>query len=332
MPGIKALRKLQFGRESTAGTIVPATTVWRGIGTLEDAREPVFPAEDIGYLSGTSRSYIPKVEGALDLESVEATFEQLPHILEMGIKTATPSQDGTGSGYIYQYDFPTTAAPTIKTYTIEGGDNQEAEVMEYCYVSEFTLEGNAGEAWMMSANIVGRQVALQGFTGSVAVPTVEDMLFQKSKLYIDAIGGTWGSTLKSNTLLNASLNYTTGIIPKYTADGNLYFSFIQYTQPEVRLTVTFEHDGTAATEKVNWRNQTPRLIRLLIQGSTFTTAGTSYTMKTGIIDLAGKWESFQKLGDQDGNDVIEAEFVARYDATAAKFGKILVVTNLSALP
>ncbi|TXH55820.1 MAG: hypothetical protein E6Q97_07965 [Desulfurellales bacterium] len=331
MPGIKALRKLQFGRESTAGTIVPATTVWRGTGALEDAREVTFPPEDIGILSGTDRSYVSFIEGALDLESVPMTFEQLPHILEMGVKTATPTQDGTGSGYIYQYDFP-IAAPTIKTYTIEGGDNQQAQVMEYCHAKEFTLEGASKEAWMMSASIVGRQVVNQAFTGSVALPSIEDMLFGKTKLYIDVIGGSWGATLKSNTLLSASLKYTTGIIPKYTADGNLYFSFIQYTQPEVVLDITFEHDGTAVAERAFYESQTARLIRLLIQGSTFAVAGTTYSVKTAIIDLAGKWEKFNPLGEKDGNDIVEATFRARYNSTAAKFGKIIVVPALSALP
>lgn len=332
MPGIKALKKLLLGREATAGTIVPTTTTWRGMGSLEDMREPEFPEEDIGYLSGTDRSYISFIEGGLDLESTPATFEQLPHILEMGVKTATPVQDGTGSGFVYTYDFPVTAAPTTKTYTIEGGDNQQAQVMEYCHVSEFTLEGNAKEAWMMSANIVGRQTANQAFTASVALPSVEDMLFQKSKLYIDVIGGAWGTTQKSNTLLSASLKYATGIIPKYTADGNLYFAFIQYTQPEVVLSITFEHDGTATAEKTFFESQTSRLIRLLIQGSAFTTAGTTYSVKTAFIDLAGKWSKFNPLGEKDGNDIIEAEFTARYSTTGAKFGRIVVVPALSVLP
>ena len=50
MAGIKRLRKLQFGKETTAGTPVPATTIWRGTGTLEDKREPYFPDEDIATL------------------------------------------------------------------------------------------------------------------------------------------------------------------------------------------------------------------------------------------------------------------------------------------
>jgi hypothetical protein len=332
MPGIKALRKLQLGRESTAGTAVAATTIWRGLGTLEDTTEVIFPEEDIGYLSGVDRSYIPKVEGQLELESVEASFEQFPHILEMGVMTATPTTDGVGSGKIYTYNFPTTAAPTIKTYTIEGGDNQQEEEMAYVFCEEFTLEGNAEEAWMMSATLKGRQIAPSTFTGALSIPTVDDMLFQKSKLYIDAIGGTWGSTQKSNTLIAASLTYTTGVIAKYTADGNLYFSFIQYTQPEVKLNVTFEHDGTATAEKVLWLAQTPRLIQIKTEGSALTTPGTTYTFRTCLLNLAGKWESFDKIGEKDGNDIIEAEFRARYNSTGAKFGQIVVVNELASIP
>ena len=36
MPGVKALRKIQIGQETTAGTAVVATTIWRGEGVLQD--------------------------------------------------------------------------------------------------------------------------------------------------------------------------------------------------------------------------------------------------------------------------------------------------------
>jgi hypothetical protein len=333
MAGIKALRKLQFGRETTSGTISAPTFIWRGMGTIEDKREVKFPNEDVGYLGGTSRSYIPKYEGGLLIESVPATFEMFPHILEMGIKTATPAIDGTtGSGYIYAYAFPTTAPNVIKTYTIEGGDNQEAEVMEYCHVTDFTLTGDERQVWNVGANITGRQVALQAFTGAITVPTAEEMLFQKTKLYIDAIGGSWGGTQQSNTLIAAQLSVKTGMTAKWTADGELYFSFVQTLTPEIRLRLTFEHDTPSTAQKVNWRAQTPVLVRLDISGSTLATPGTLYSTKKCLIDLAGKWESFKKIGDRNGNDVLEGEFVARYDSTGAKFGTITVVNTLSALP
>ena len=53
MAGVKALRKIQIGRESTAGTAVPATEIWRGEGAGEDQRTVVFPVEDVGYLYRT---------------------------------------------------------------------------------------------------------------------------------------------------------------------------------------------------------------------------------------------------------------------------------------
>ena len=333
MAGIKALRKLQFGRETTSGSISSPTFVWRGMGTLEDTREVKFPSEDVGILGGTVRSYTPQLSGKLLVESIPATFEQFPHLLEMGIKTATGTSDGTtASGHIYAYTFPTTAPNAIKTYTIEGGDNQEAEVMEYCFVEDFTLTGDERQSWMMGANITGRQVALQAFTGSISVPEVEEMLFQKTKLYIDAAGGSWGGTLKSNTLLAAQLTVKTGMTAKFTADGNLYFSFVQTLAPEVRLRCTFEHDAISAAQKVLWRAETAALVRLEIAGSTFATPGTTYTTKTCLIDLAGKWESFKKIGDRNGNDILEGEFLARYNSTGSKFGTITVVNALSALP
>lgn len=61
------------------------------------------------------------------------------------------------------------------------------------------------------------------------------------------------------------------------------------------------------------------------------TAGT-YTNKTLIIDLAGMWEKFDKLGEDNGNDIIEADFRVAYDATAAKYAEIKVVNELASLP
>ena len=100
------------------------------------------------------------------MEDVPATYEQLLHILEAGVKTVSSSQDGTGSGYIYEYVFPTTAANSIKTYTIEGGDNTEEEEFTYGFVESFTLSGAPGESVMMGADWVGREVSTGTFTAS----------------------------------------------------------------------------------------------------------------------------------------------------------------------
>ncbi len=331
--GIKALRQILMGRESTAGTAVPATTMWRGMGMLQDDRVTKFPDEDIGIMTGTDRSYVPKLAGSLLLESIPATYQQFPHILEMGIKTASASADGAGTDFIYEYPFPTTAANTIKTYTIETGDNNEAEEMEYCFVTDFTLTGNEGEAWMMGANVIGRQVTVTTFTASAAVvPAVEEMLFQKTKLYIDAATAAWGATLKPATLLAAQLTYKTGNKSIFAADGNLYFSAHKSIAPEIRLKLTFEHDAIGAAQKALWRTQTAQKIRLITTGNAFVSAGTTYAVSTMIIDVVGKYEKVNKIGERNGNDIIELELLGRYNADAASAGLIYIVNELSAIP
>ena len=333
MAGVKALRRIQIGKESTGtpGTAVAATTVLRLSGTLEDQREIVFPPEDVGLLSGTDRQYIPKLAAAITTEG-EATFEQVPYFYEAGVDNIAPTTD-TGSGYIYTYTLATTAQKAPRTYTIEGGDDNEAEEMEYSFVKEFTLSGNAGEAWMVSANWQGRQVSTSTFTPSTdaAIPTVEDMLFSKTILYIDESSDTVGTTAKSNTLLSAELKVVTGFQEVYDAQGNLYFGFVKQVPPEVTLNITFEHDATSAAEKAKWRAGTARLLQLKTTGAALSSSG-AYSTKTHIINLAGKWEKFEKIDEQDGNDIIKATFRARYNSTAALFGSIVVVNELSALP
>lgn len=332
MAGIVPLQKLQIGRETTAGTAVAATTIWRGkAAMIEDSLQVVPVDEQIGLLSGTDRTYIPFTEGKVSMPATEASFEQLPHILEAGIKTATPAQDGVGSGYVYTYAFPTTSKNTLKTYTLEAGDDQQEEELAYAFVEKFTLEGKSKEAVMVSADWIGQAVAPSSFT-SLNLATVETLLFQKTKLYIDAVGGTLGSTQVSNTMLGFKLDVTTGWHTKYTGDGTLNYSFIEAGMPEVLLEMTWEHNSSAVTEKANWRAQTARQIQLKIEGGALGTPGTSYTYKTLKINLAGKWEKFSVLGNQDGNSIVTATLRAKYNSTAALFGSLIVVNELTTLP
>ena len=333
MAGVRALRRIQLGAESTGtpGTAVAATTRLWANGTIEDLRTVTFPQIDVGLLSGTDDQYVSKYLAAITTEG-ELSFEQGPYFCEAGIDNIAPTTD-TGSGYIYTYTISTTAQGAPRTYTIEGGDDQEAEEMEYAFVKDMTFSGVPGEAWKISANWTGRQASTTTFTASTdaPIPTVEYALFSKTKLYIDETTDTIGTTLKSNTLLGAELKLTTGFQEVPAADGELYFSFIKQVMPEAILTITFEHDGTATAEKAKWRAGTARQIRLNCLGTALTSAG-AHTYKTFRINLAGKWEKFEKIDEQDGNDIIKATFRARYNSTAALFGSVLFVNELSALP
>jgi hypothetical protein len=106
---------------------------------------------------------------------------------------------------------------------------------------------------------------------------------------------------------------------------------IQYTEPEVTIDVTFEHNASAVAEKANWRAETVRLLQLKWEGSTVATPGTTYSVHTLIVNLAGKWESFDALSDQDGNDIVTGTFRGKYSSTDSLFGQFIVVNELTAL-
>lgn len=341
--GVKALRKLQFGRETTAGSAVAATTVFRGEGVIKDTRKVEFPTEDVGYIGGVTRNYSPLLGAELKIPATPATFEQLPHIFEMGIISTSGVRDSAASSdYIYTYPLPTTqnmflsatsSALPIKSYTIQGGDNNQAEVMEFSHVTDFELNFKAGEALMVSATIAGRQVALTTFTAALTPPTVYEILGSKAKLYIDAIAGTIGTTQITGELLSAKISVKTGLQAVNTADGNLYFTFVKGVAPEVIWELVFEHSTNALAEKVFWRSGTARLFQLKFESPTaLTTPGTTYTYKTLKCNLAGLYESFSELGDQDGDDILTAKIRGGYNSTAAQFASFVVVNELSTIP
>lgn len=335
MAGVKALRKIQMGKETTAGTAVAATTVWRGLGTLEDTREVVHADEDVGILMGTDRAYIPVLGGAITFEEVEATYEQVMHIFEAGIKkVGTPVTDTGGSGKIYTYPFPTTSQNTVQTYTIEAGDDEQAEEMEYSFVEKFTISGAPKEAVKISADWVGRQVTTTSYTGSIAAPAVEEILFGDATLYLSTTSGAWTNDpgyLVSNTLLGFNLEVTTGRQGVYTGD-NKYFAFDKGVAPEVTLEVTFEHNSAALDMKEFWRAKTTTLVRLLFEGSALTTAGETYSKKSYIVDLTGKWEKFDKIDEMDGNDILVGTLRARYNSIVGSAGRIIVVNQVATVP
>jgi hypothetical protein len=334
MAGRRALRKIQLGRETTAGTNVAATSIWRGVGTIKDDRQQQRVSQDVGIIGGTDEVNQTMLGGTLSVSQTPATFEQFLHVLEASVKTATPAQDGTGDGYIYTYALPTTSAPTIKYYSIEAGDDAQAEEMSYCFVKDWTLQGSGRTAWQLSANWQGREVTTTTFTGALTLPAVSYMNFGLSKIYIDVIGGTYGTTIKSSTLRGANIKYASGIEAKDTADGRLDFSFAQTGQDYTMSgQLEFEHDTIALANKVDWRAMTARKLQIKIEGPTaFTNAGTTYTVPTVLFNLPLRWSNFEKIGEANGNDIVTGSFISAYNVTAAAAGSVIVVAALTAVP
>lgn len=336
-PGRKRLRKLQFGLETTSGTATTATTIWRGMGDMLEDQQVVEEVEEmVGQLDGYDRTNVVKLLGGLNLAETPLCFEQVQYLFAMGEGgPTTGSADGSGSDKIYQTNISTNAAPTIKTYTIQGGDDFEAERMAYAFATKVNIKGVHGSTAKMSATLLGRSVTTNAFTAALSVPTIEDAITSKGKVYLDATSGSYGGTQVANQILAFELNYEFLWVPKWTMDGNLFFTLPVYAGHKITGKITFEHDTAvsgASGAKLDFRNQTARLLRIDLIGSAVTTAGTTYSTRHAIFDLPIKYTKAPVISDLNGNDIVVMEFRSRANtATTAGGGKIVVVNENSAL-
>jgi hypothetical protein len=332
MPGIRGLYKAQFGKETTLGTETDATTIWRGKANIAPESAIVYAEEDVAIIGGVGRSYIPYETATVAVES-EVTPEQLPYLLNMGVRGVAGSRDGTGSGYVYTYDLPETTVYSPYTYTWEVGDNQEQDLVSGCFAEQITITGAATEAWKMSATLRGWPLGSGAFTGTLSIPEVEEIVFGKSKLFIDTSGGAFGGTPITTSFISFELTINNIYKAQPTGEGtNKYYTFIKMSSmPEITLNFTLEHDTFGVAEREARRNRTERLVRIEGIGSALTTSST-YTTKEVILDLAGTYMEPEPLDEDDGNMIVPLVLKNHYVGTATDRGKIIVVNQLSALP
>lgn len=320
---------VQLGRETTPGTAVAATTIWRGpFGAPEDTRIRKIKEEDVGTLVAAELSYDTRLGATLAMPSTELTFEQVAHLLEAGIATVTPSGTGT---YTRVYALPLSTARTIRTYTLEAGNVLvPADQMEipYAFVSEMEFSGKVDEAWMMSATWLGQRWVTAPMTGALSVPAVEPALFGRTRFYVDNSGGAIGTTLVSGMLLEATIKIETGIQFVPIGDGNLYPIAHKYVRPRGTFTLAYELEQTGAasfvaTERSRFQSNAGRLIRLDVPGSS--------AARNFRIDFYAIYDKFGAYENSDGNISVKVEGHFGYSSTDSLFATFTVINNIASM-
>lgn len=329
---------VQLGRQSSlsaVAAITAASTKWRGEGATDivDARKRIRVAENVGLAGNTDRLYDAAELAKIAFARTPVTFQEVPHIFEGGIKAATP---GAATAYLRTYPLPqSNTLNTIKYYSIEAGNavvGGDAHVMPGAFVEDFELSGEAGPdggAWMISANWVGQRKVLQAFTGALSAPSVEEAIFNKTKIYIDATAGTIGTNLQSNVLVKASIKVKTGWVAVPTADGTLYYTAVKYVVPDDQVTfdLTFELEdveGTVIAERAFYVSKAIRLIRLDCPGST-----ADLNLQ---INMAVRYSEFSAYENTNGNTTVTVRGYALISSTDSEYFTIAVKNGVAALP
>jgi len=161
------------------------------------------------------------------------------------------------------------AAGAFDSFTIEYGDDIEQWETEYCMASAIEISGAMNEPMKVRGDIFGRKmtVCAAGFTGPFSVPTVESVLTQKARLYIDDETGKIGGTIQSDTLISFTYAINTGLGYKRFADGSIDFSSYGENFKGVELRMTFAFNAGAEVERLKYDGSTQRIVRIEALGS-----------------------------------------------------------------
>ena len=236
-------------------------------------------------------------------------------------ETITPTVAGQFAG---ANNFPNGSDIRIEGSTSNDGTYTVVSCTDDVLTVTETLANQAAEAVTIQ----------QDFTDSAALPNVEDILFSKAALSIGPDTGSFGDGAMTALMMGFDFEVETGIQARPAASGQLYFPRAALVNPVIRLSMTLEWNGDSSDEKQLWKDggHAGRLIRIKVEGSALVTAG-AYTYKTLIIDVAGQWEKFEKLGEDNGNDIVDVDFRGQYNTTEAAYSTIIVVADsLPTLP
>lgn len=336
---IQELRKIQAGIEvvSTKGTLVPATVQlpgeisWNEMQSFYRSPYPVGQRANVGAAGIITRK-------GVDFEvTSELTAEDILWPLHLGIRGSLSPAAGTGDQTWTATPQLTTGIPTLQSATFElvqadGSTNHYAREVGYVLCRGFKIDIAANDQpAMLTARYFGRATQTSTPTGALTpYATREPLVGNLFKIYVDASGGTIGTTQVVTIIRSLSIDVDTGIEPDYTVDGrsDLDFTIHRVARPlTAKLSMTLEFDAVGAARAfTDFRANTVNLIRAIGTGS-----AAGLLVRTVKIDGAYRLVANPTFS-QDGDTVlVSLSYESVYDATYTKTLEFVAINTLTAL-
>jgi hypothetical protein len=242
---------------------------------------------------------------------------QLPlsasEIIELLLMGVAGAETGVLQTAAYLWTF--TPGTALDPATLEWDDGARAWEAGGCYVNKLKFSGNVKDANTVEAEVFGLNMELAALTGSLAERQPDFIEGWETKLFVDALGDTPGTTQVLGTLLNWEVEFDNQLGRKYFAENSINAGAVTIGEIMLKAKLTFEAaPAIAATEFANWDAATERLVRLDF-GNNAVIAGAEKTFVT--VDVPGAWESVDLGGTDEGTRVYELSLQYMYDLTNA---------------
>lgn len=302
----------QIGKETTAGTTVAATRrMYFNVEKSRAARErPPRPKKFATASRDNVRAMTlgsTEVSGSLEMP---LSASEIIEMLLMGIQGGVSGALQTAA-YLWTF----TPGNTLDAATLEWYDGARGWDIGGCYVNKLTFEGSVEDEATVKADIFGMNMATATPTGALSERVPDFIEGWETKLFVDAFGGTPGSTQKSGELINWSVEIDNQLDRKYFANNTQDAGAIPIGELMISAKLTYEASSAeAASEYSNWDGVTKRLVRLDF-GNNEQIAGSEYKYVT--VDIPGAWSAVDLGGNDKGTRTYELSLQYIYDPTNA---------------
>lgn len=296
------------------GAITTGTTIDLGADRSVSLRNPMIST------TATILSQEPTISATVPAISVG----ELPIWLSM---TKTVSATGTATPYLWDYDYSMgTATNSPTSYTLVATDGNQQYALNYTLAESLTLAADRSGLTSLSANLFSQSIAKNAATLAEAIPASP---FMAGRLWNAYQSGTVFPGTAAGTaltyLLDFSLDWNAGITKQAYLAGTSVFSTHAESAPFTgTLTMTVSSTASAVT---TWYDAlqaaTPVGVRL---------AWTDGTRSVNVMTMVVPTDVQPMAGAEDGLTTYAVTGTLVYDPTSAKSLRIIVGSDLSALP
>jgi hypothetical protein len=239
-------------------------------------------------------------------------------------RTDTPS--GTAAPYEWDYDYSMTAANSPTSYTLIATDGTQAYAANYCLAESITIAADRSGLTNLSASLFAQQIAKNSATLAEGTPTSPFMAgrlwnaFQHGSTFPGTADGT-----AYEYLLDFSLEFNAGITRQAYLAGTTVFSTHAESNPfSGTLTMTVSSTASAVSTWYDaYKAATPKGVRLSWSNGTYSAHIMAMIVPTEVQQMAGA---------EDGLTTMAVTGTLVYDTVSAKSLRIVVNSDLAALP
>lgn len=320
---VQVLERAQAKIEGTRGTGETTMTRWWyfPLGAMTWTYD-----QELEEIIETTRTYASAVDRQLGMRAVRInvelnlTFEEAIWWLNCSLDGSNLSGTTTGStpaGYTYSLA-QNVSADDLATFTLKAGEPGNPYKFIRCAVNKATFRWNpqrgGDTCWRMAAEIFAIFVGTTTFDAPSDI-TRNRVLARGTAVYIDASGGTIGTTQLLNTVRSGEFTIDNQLEEKFFSE-NIVDAHTDFGRGSQIVTGSIVMEYLNDTEFANMRAGTVRKIRIQRQGDQIgLTPTTNYLWRADFPNAKWLAPSFGYAGQ---NKIITMPFVGQWASSATQ--------------